>query len=582
MRIKNVPIRLILLKARQWGGSTLIQMYMLWIQIVHKKNWNSVICAHIMDSAKTIREMYNNCLNGMMPIEGVKHELSSFGQTMNIKEVKTRGCRITVGSANEPESVRSQDIKMVHFSEAAYYPSSELLNGKKLVASIISSIPAIPYTIVALESTGNGVGDFFNMEYVKAASGQSPYRAVFVSWFELGDLYAIGFNSPHPRPLSKRRGGKDRTCYYNHSGVLIEGSVLEFVDTMSDWEKQMFENNGSLTLEHLNGYRYKNSELGEDMKKEFPSDDMEAFVNTGEAVFNAYDIEALRLGCEKNPVAVGVMTSRGDAATIKITRDSPRSLTEEVRFVEQPELLKYTLRNAEVNISERKLNNKLVIWSYPDRDIEVSNRYVVVFDPARGVTNSADWGTICVIDRYWTRYGGKPEIVAEWRGHIENDIAAWIAVQISIYYNNALLVVESNTFDSTYKKEDYNEFIFEIIADYYGNLYSRVEPDKVKEGMAVRYGFHTNRNTKPAIIADYVSTLRERAYIEHSHRTLDQARVYERKPDGSYGAKTGYHDDDIITRMIGLYISYHEMPLPETIEKINKSYSRYPVSEAVI
>lgn len=44
-RRKGEPIRIIMLKARQWGGSTLIQMYMAWIQIMHRENWHSFICA---------------------------------------------------------------------------------------------------------------------------------------------------------------------------------------------------------------------------------------------------------------------------------------------------------------------------------------------------------------------------------------------------------------------------------------------------------------------------------------------------------------------------------------------------------
>ena len=43
-RLANKPLRLIMLKARQWGGSTLVQIYMIWIQLVLKKNWNSLIC----------------------------------------------------------------------------------------------------------------------------------------------------------------------------------------------------------------------------------------------------------------------------------------------------------------------------------------------------------------------------------------------------------------------------------------------------------------------------------------------------------------------------------------------------------
>ena len=58
MREAEQPIRLILLKARQWGGSTLIQIYMAWIQLVHRRNWNSVICAHLKESAANIKGMY--------------------------------------------------------------------------------------------------------------------------------------------------------------------------------------------------------------------------------------------------------------------------------------------------------------------------------------------------------------------------------------------------------------------------------------------------------------------------------------------------------------------------------------------
>lgn len=41
MRLQRMPIRLILLKARQWGGSTCIQLYMAWLQLVHQEGLNS-------------------------------------------------------------------------------------------------------------------------------------------------------------------------------------------------------------------------------------------------------------------------------------------------------------------------------------------------------------------------------------------------------------------------------------------------------------------------------------------------------------------------------------------------------------
>lgn len=46
MRTAGRPIRLILLKARQWGGSTCSQLYMAWLQLVHRQGLNSLIIAH--------------------------------------------------------------------------------------------------------------------------------------------------------------------------------------------------------------------------------------------------------------------------------------------------------------------------------------------------------------------------------------------------------------------------------------------------------------------------------------------------------------------------------------------------------
>lgn len=47
LRKAGKPIKFILLKARQWGGSTLVQIYMLWIMLVHRRNWNTVICGDV-------------------------------------------------------------------------------------------------------------------------------------------------------------------------------------------------------------------------------------------------------------------------------------------------------------------------------------------------------------------------------------------------------------------------------------------------------------------------------------------------------------------------------------------------------
>ena len=58
LRLSGEPIRIILLKARQWGGSTLVQLYIAWVQLFVKEGWYSVIIAQTKDTAKRIKAMY--------------------------------------------------------------------------------------------------------------------------------------------------------------------------------------------------------------------------------------------------------------------------------------------------------------------------------------------------------------------------------------------------------------------------------------------------------------------------------------------------------------------------------------------
>ena len=106
------PIRMIMLKARQWGGSTLVQMYMAWIQNCLCRNWHSLICAHVKDAAANIRGMYTKMLSAYPPElwDGDEEpRFRAFERSANIREIAGRGCRVTIGSAENQEAVRGSD-----------------------------------------------------------------------------------------------------------------------------------------------------------------------------------------------------------------------------------------------------------------------------------------------------------------------------------------------------------------------------------------------------------------------------------------------------------------------------------------
>lgn len=86
-----------------------------------------------------------------------------------------------------------------------------------------------------------------------------------------------------------------------------------------------------------------------------------------------------------------------------------------------------------------------------DPDEIVTDRYLTVVDIG-GRSNKADWSVITVFDRLFMSDGGKPVVVAQWYGHIDIDLLAWKAGQIAAFYDNSLLVIESNTLE-THDKE---------------------------------------------------------------------------------------------------------------------------------
>jgi hypothetical protein len=218
------------------------------------------------------------------------------------------------------------------------------------------------------------------------------------------------------------------------------------------------------------------------------------------------------------------------------------------------------------------------VWKRPD-GLKVNNRYVVSVDIG-GRSKNADFSVITVIDRFPMMFGGKPEVVARWRGHIRHDLLAWKAAQIAHLYGDALLVIEKNTADTKKgqvdTEGDHSGTIIDEIADYYPNMYIRAtEVDKVTQKTTNIYGFHTNTLTKGYVIDNYIAYIEDSLYVEPDKQAYDELLIYERKEDGTMGNVEGKnnHDDIVMSTGIGLYVS-QKMPLPTWKPKEKKEYRR--------
>lgn len=557
MRNANKPIRLVLLKARQWGGSTTSQIYMAWLQLVHKVGLNSLIIAHQGSGSDEIKAMFDRMINAY-PISflydlGEKYnenetKLCGVGHSGSIYKVPQRNCNIKIGTAERPDSCRGGDYNLIHLSEVGIWRATDGKKPEDIVRSACSGVLYKPYTMIVYESTANGTGNFFHREYIAAREGRSQFASLFVSWFDI-DLYRADFSTDKEEEDFAQMLYSRRTSDTPKSEREESGQYLWWL-----WEK-------GATLEAINWYiseRKKYNDHGQ-MAAEYPTDDIEAFVHSGRRVFDKYKIEQLRSSC-KPPHYVGEVCA--DA-------EDGKTLLKNVRFEE----------DSQGNFS---------VWDLPEQDSTnetTKDRYLVSVDVG-GRWSKADWSVIAVFDRLFMMDGDKPMLVAQWYGHTDIDLLAWNAARIAKFYNNALLVIESNTIESRAAETegDQSQFILNQIKDEYPNLYARKQSEEeIREGLPRRYGFHTNKSTKPMIISNLVKVIRENAYVERDERALSEYIVYERKPNGSFGAVTGEHDDILMTRAIGLHICFNEMPLPRVVKNEQiKPIHRHAVSAATI
>lgn len=544
LRKANKPIRIVLLKARQWGGSTTSQLYMAWLQLVHKVGLNSLIIAHQGAGSDEIKDMFDRMIKAY-PITMLyklgetynenESKLVGVGHSGSIHRVPQRNCKIKIGTAERPDSCRGGDYNLVHLSEVGLWKTTDGKKPEDIVRSACSGILLKPYTMIVYESTANGTGNFFQREYDAAKRGTSQFEAMFVSWFDI-EQYSLPFENDDAKADFAIWLWKNRNNSSASSARAESGKYLWWL-----WEQ-------GATLEAINWYVQERAKYNEHapMASEYPSDDVEAFVHSGERVFDKYKVDEFRASC-KPPKYIGDVYADGDSG-----KDALKNL----RFSEDTQGL-------------------LWIWDLPEIDDKeiVTNRYLTIVDIG-GRSKKADWSVILVIDRLFMLDGDRPEVVAQWYGHIDMDILAWKAAQIAAFYDNSLLVIESNTLE-THDKErqvdgDLSHFILNQIKDVYPNLYARKQTeDEIREGLPRKYGFHTNVATKPMIISTLIKVVREHLYTERDERCLDEYVVYEKKQNGTFGAIIGKHDDLLMTRAIGLHICFFEMPIPTIVMRVN-------------
>lgn len=170
---KTGKVRALALKGRQQGCSTYVQAR-YFHKVITQRGKKAFILTHEAEATKNLfdiaKRYYDNLPEGLAPKS----------DAANAKELhfKTLNSGYSVGTAGNKAVGRSQTIQLMHASEAAYYPHAE-----EHAKGILQAVSNEPGTEIIIESTANGIGNYFYNIWMAAMSGQSDFQAVFIPWY---------------------------------------------------------------------------------------------------------------------------------------------------------------------------------------------------------------------------------------------------------------------------------------------------------------------------------------------------------------------------------------------------------------
>lgn len=286
-KIAGKPVRVALLKARQFGGSTLFQAE-VFRETSLKPMRQSMTIAHDLDSARHLRDMsarYKD--NYDFPHSELKKETDKWWKFRHKVDGKWADSHIRIDTAEELSTGHSLTLHILHLSEIQNWRNAPIL-----VRGLFPTVPNNPDTEIFMEGTGSGVGDYW-YDFCHMAMEDNVWEFVFVPWFEIED-YETRFDNEDQRGT-------------------FESSL--------DSEERLLRSQ-SISLEKLHWRRetirsvYKGDD--EAFRQQYPASPDEAFLTSGRPVFPAIKVRE-KIGESLKPLKIGYLEGIKD---VKFVEDS--------------------------------------------------------------------------------------------------------------------------------------------------------------------------------------------------------------------------------------------------------------------
>ncbi|WP_246565346.1 DNA packaging protein [Paenibacillus faecis] len=362
------PVRIIILKARQMGFSTVTEALIYYFTSLQEAK-NAFIVAQSSEASNNLYDMFQLYYERVPAIiQPMSRKNNAKKLTFENPAIRTTDRRknpglkskITVQTAESRVLARSDTIHYLHASEVAFWPAKKK---KRHLLSLLAALSKEPGSIGVIESTANGMEEFKQM-WDAAVKGESDFTPLFFAWYEMPD-----YRKPVPPGFELTEEERELKVKYG-----LDNEQLQ-------WRRYTIRN-----------------DCGGDPRQfdqEYPSEPDDAFLLSGEGIFDNKFIKRLR-------DAISVIGQR-----------------HEIDFVKG----KVTPSHA----------GELVIYRKPDP----GKRYVLAADTAKG-KEDGDYDAAYVLE---VRTG---EMCASLHGKWDTDLYGKKLNTLGLYYNMALLAVENN------------------------------------------------------------------------------------------------------------------------------------------
>lgn len=474
-----------ILKGRQQGFTTLITAIQLCNAIV-SRNFSGFTLANADDNTKSIfndkaRMVYERLPDILKPHEKFNSKKELFFDKLN------SSWRIATATK---EVGRSKTLNFIHYSEVAFFEVS--------LADLQSSIgeTATADCFSVYETTANGYNE------AKDLWDKGSCINLFYEWWRTPEYRSTDYEY-----LEKN---KDDKWLQERLKLLAEKG---------------------LDKEQLAWYakKYDSYIDKEKIKQEYPISAQEAFLSSGECVFDkdkvANQYERVK---DLQPLKTGYFKYKKEREIVKNSEGEELDETITIKDIEWVDDIHGYIRIYEEPLTRTK-----------DGAVTHKAPYTIGGDTS-GL--GIDFYTAQVINNM-TR-----KVAAVLRKQsMDDDHYAEQLYCLAQRYHEALIGVEVN-----YSLQP-TKYLAEKLK--YSNLYVREQLDHIKQVIVKRFGFETNSKTRPVILSDLQALIREDVTILEDAATLKEMLTFVKNDKGRAEAMEGFHDDLVMALAIANFIS---------------------------